>query len=147
MDCLGDTQDADYQIGPTLGIDDGQVIAVVGTLGTETGNATYVSLAVNRFPLLVGVANISDTDLAGTAEGFAGALQDDARLFYVYYVARDCSGLHPCLELSRKQVPVGESIKLLQRNYINPGSARGPDPARILNPVALVLDGRRRPAQ
>ena len=147
MNCLGDTQDADYQISPTLRIDDGEVIAAVGTLGTETGNATYVSLAANRFPLLVGVANLSDADLEGTAEDFAGALQHDARLFYVHYVARDCSGLHPCLELSRKLIPVGEAIKLLQRNYINPGSARGPDPARILNPVALVLDGRRRPTQ
>ena len=146
MDCLGDTQDADYQISPSLRIDDGQVIAVLGTLATRTGNATYVSLAVNRFPLLVGVANLSDTDLDGTAASFATSLQHDAGLFYVQYLARDCTGLHPCLELPRKVVPLGETIKLLQRNYVTPGSARGPAPAMLLNPVVVVLDGRHRPS-
>jgi hypothetical protein len=147
MDCLGDTQDADYQISQSLQIDDGQVIAAVGTLATETGNATYVSVSVNWFPQLVGVADISDVALTGTASAFAGALQSesDARRFYVHYVARDCTGLPHCLAIPRKLVPVGETIKLIQRNYVNPGSARGPDPAKMLNPVTIVLDGRSRP--
>jgi hypothetical protein len=145
MDCLGDTQDADYQISQSLRIDDGQVIAAVGTLATETGNATYVSVSVNWFPQLVGVDDLSDTDLTGTAADFAGALQADDRLFYVQYLARDCTGLPNCLEVPRKLVPVGGIIKLIQRNYVNPGSARGPDPAKLLNPVAIVLDGRTRP--
>lgn len=145
MDCLGDSPDADYQISASARIDDGQVIAVVGTLSTETGNATYTSLSVNWFPELVGVANINDTDLDGTAASFAGALQHDPNLFYVYYVARDCSGLAHCLAIPKKLVPTGEIIKFIQRNYVNPGSRSGPDPARILNPVALVLDGRSRP--
>ena len=145
MDCLGDTQDADYQISLSMSIDDGEVVAVVGTLATETGNATYVSLSVNWFPFLLGIKNISDTDLDGTAAAFAGAIQHDARLFYVHYVARDCTGLSPCVEISRRLVPSGEVIKLIQRNYVSPGSARGPDPTKILNPVAIVLDGRQRP--
>lgn len=102
------------------------------------------ALAVNRFPLLVGVANFSDTVLDGTAAAFAGALQHDARLCYVQYLARDCTGLHSCLELPRK-VPVGETVKLLRRNCVNPGSARSPDPAKLLNPIVIVLDGRHRP--
>jgi hypothetical protein len=142
MNCLGDTQDADYQISQSLHIDDGQVIAVVGTLATETGNATYVSLSVNWFPALVGVQNISDLELKGSAAAFAGALQHDARLFYVQYLARDCAGLHPCLEIPTKLVPVGEAIKVIQRNYVAPGSRRGPEPMRLLNPVAIVLRGR-----
>lgn len=120
MNCIGDTQDADYQIGPSLRIDDGEVIAVVGTLGTATGNATYVSLSVNRFEVLMGVANLNDAELAGTAAPFAGALQNDARLFYVHYAARDCTGLDPWLELPTTLVPAGEVIKFLQRNYIFP---------------------------
>lgn len=145
MDCLGDSQDADYQISGSAKIDDGQVIAVVGTLSTETGNATYSSLSVNWFPELVGVANIDDTSLKGTAASFAGALQHKPDLFYVYYIARDCSGLANCREISRKLVPTGDIIKLIQRNYINPGSSNGPDPNKILNPALLVLDGRYRP--
>jgi hypothetical protein len=145
MNCLGDTQDADYQISQSLHIDDGQVIAVLGTLATETGNATYASLSVNWFPALVGVQNISDTALKGSAAPFAGALLHEDRLFYVHYLARDCTGLYPCLEVGTKLVPVGETIKLIQRNYVNPGSRRGPEPAKLLNPIAIVLDGRARP--
>lgn len=145
MDCLGDSPDSDYQISPSLHIDDGQVIAVVGTLGTETGNATYVSLSINWFPALVGVQNIPDPQLRGTAAPFAGALQHEDRFFYVHYVARNCSGLHPCLEVSKKDVPLQGAIKAIQRNYVAPGSRSGPDPTRMLNPVAIVLDGRSRP--
>jgi len=139
MDCLGDTQDADYQISQSVQIDNGQVIAVIGTLSTETGNATYTSLSVNWFPELVGVMNIDDTDLKGTAASFATA---NSGLFYVFYVARDCTGLTNCREISTKLVPTGAIIKFIQRNYINPGSTNGPDPAMILNPVLIVFDGR-----
>ena len=146
MDCLGDTQDADYQISASAQIDNGQVIAVIGTLSTATGNATYTSLSVNWFPELVGVKNIDDTALNGTAASFASVLPDvDLGKFYVYYLARDCTGLEPCGEISKKLVPTGELIKLIQRNYVNPGSRRGPDPAKILNPVMVVLDGQPRP--
>lgn len=148
MNCLADNPDTDYQVvGPPLHIEDGEVIAVVGTLATATGNATYVSLGVNRFPALVGVANLSDVDLEGTAASFADAqLQHDAGLFYVYYLARDCTGLHPCLAISRTLFPVGETLKLMQRNYITPGSLVGPDPTKLLNPVAITLDGTARPS-
>ncbi len=145
MDCLGDTQDADYQISASAQIDNGQVIAVIGTLSTETGNANYTSLSVNWFPELVGVADINDTNLDRTAASFAGALQHNSDLFYVYYIARDCTGLAHCREVPTKLVPTGGTIKFIQRNYVNPGSRRGPDPAKILNPVAIVLDGRNRP--
>jgi hypothetical protein len=147
MNCLADNQDTDYQNTlPPLYLDDGQVIAAVGTLATATGNATYVSLGINRFPALVGVANLSDTDLEGTAASFQAALQHDAGLFYVYYLARDCTGLRPCLEIPRKLLPLGEMLKLMQRNYVTPGSTRGPDPAKVLNPFAIILDGRARPS-
>ncbi|MDE3186197.1 MAG: hypothetical protein KGM96_01570 [Acidobacteriota bacterium] len=144
MDCLGDSPDADYQISASAQIDDGQVIAVVGTLSKETGNALYTSLSVNWFPELVGVANIDDTELKGSASGIPGA-PSNSDLFYVYYVARDCTGLTHCIEIPTKLVPAGEIIKFIQRNYINPGSVSGPDPAKILNPVTIVLDGRNRP--
>jgi hypothetical protein len=97
---------------------------------------------VNWFPQLVGVANIDDTDLRGTAASFGTA---KSGLFYVYYVARDCSGLAHCREISKQLVPTGGLIKFIQRNYINPGSTNGPDPNKILNPVAIVFDGRHRP--
>ncbi len=143
MDCLGDTQDADYQISQSAPLDGGEVVAVVGVLSKETGNATYTSLSVNWFPELIGVLNIDDKELKGSAEDFGTANSD---LFYVYYVARDCTGLTHCREISKKLVPAGELIKFIQRNYINPGSSSGPDPKYILNPVTIVLNGTNRPA-
>jgi hypothetical protein len=154
MNCLGDTPDTDYQINlPMVLLDkvEGQeadpVIAAVGTLATATGNATYVSLGVNSFPELVAVANLSDEDLDGTATraGFGEVLGENAEKFYVYYLARDCTGLDPCLEIPTTLVAVGDQIKLMQRNYINPGSLSGPDPAKLLNPVVIILDGSGRP--
>jgi len=145
MNCVGDSQDADYQLSQSLHIDNGEVIAVVGTLGTETGNATYTSLSVNRFPLLMGVESIDDDKLKGSAVQFTGVVPDPSK-FYVYYLARDCSGLSPwCFEIPRQLVPQGETIKVIQRNYVNPGSTVGPDPTKVLNPVTIVLDGRHRP--
>lgn len=147
MDCLGDSQDADYQIsGGTYHIDSDQVIAVVGTLGTETGNATYTSLSVNWFPELVGVLNRDDTVLYGSAQKFKDALSDPALYtkFYVYYFARDCSGLYPwCQEIPRTEVPRGDTVKFVQRNYINPGSRRGADPYKVLNPVTIEFAGSK----
>jgi hypothetical protein len=138
MDCLGDNQDDEPQISAgTYHLDDGQVIAVVGTLGTETGNATYTSLSVNWFPELVGVLNLTDEDLKGSAIDFTS---DDR--FYVYYFARDCSGLPEkyCQEVSRQVVPKGDTIKIAQRNYVNPDTRRAPDPWQILNPVAIEFE-------
>lgn len=146
MDCLGDSQDDDFQISASGLLDENKVVAVIGTLATETGNATYTSLSVNWFPALVGIANIDDGDLKGSAAPFASALQNyPDRMFYVYYVARDCAGLDHCREISTKLVPRGELVKFIQRNYINPGSTTGPDPNKMLNPVAIELDGANRP--
>ena len=151
MNCLGDNQDDEPQISAgTYYLDDDQVIAVVGTLGTKTGNATYTSLSVNWVPQLVGVLNRDDTVLEESAKKFKDAISlSDPELykkFYVYYFARDCSGLYPwCQEIPITQVPRGDTIKILQRNYVTPGSRRGPDPHRVLNPVSIEFDGTDRP--
>ncbi len=143
MNCLGDNQDADYQISAgTYHLDDDQVIAVVGTLGTKTGNATYTSLSVNWFPELVGVLNRDDPVLEESAKKFQDELTNPYTKFYVYYFARDCSGLYPwCQEISKKLIPRGDTVKIIQRNYINPGSMRGPNPHAVLEPVAIEFDG------
>lgn len=147
MDCLGDNQDDEPQIsGGTYHLDDDQVIAVVGTLGTKTGNATYTSLSVNWFPELVGVLNRDDVVLEESAKKFKDALSNPELYtkFYVYYFARDCSGLYPwCQEVPGKLVPRGDTIKIVQRNYLNPGSTRGPDPTQVLNPISIQFDGKK----
>lgn len=158
MNCLGDGQDADYQISSgTFRLDDDQVIAVVGTLGTKTGNATYTSLSINWFPELVGVANRDDPVLEESAKRFKDKLTnpDLYTKFYVYYFARDCTGLYPwCQEIPRTMIAHGDTMKIVQRNYVNPpseaypNSRRGPDPRKMLNPVSIEFDGSpgKRPA-
>lgn len=143
--CLGDNSDADYQISPTVSLDAGEVLAVVGTLGTETRNATYVSLSVNWIPPLQGVLDISDGQLRGSAAPFAAAVGNVDSL-YVQYFARDCGALQNCVEVTEEMVPVGGALKVVQRNYVVPGSTRGPDPRLLVNPVPIVLDGSARPA-
>ncbi|SDS37891.1 hypothetical protein [Pseudomonas oryzae] len=146
MNCLGDTQDADYQISSSHHIDRGEVVAVVGTLGTMTGNATYTSLSVNWFPALVGLLNRDDPLLEGSAQRFQGKLSASHSNFYVYYFARDCTGLTPwCAEIPKTLLSPGEALKIIQRNYINPGTRRGPAPSMVLNPVSLEFDGNHRP--
>jgi hypothetical protein len=146
MNCLGDGQDTDtYRISPALGIEGGQVIAVLGTLATATGNATYVSLSVNRSAVLTGVANLSHLDLLGTAAALSGTVGNTGK-FYIYYFARDCAGLANCLALPESIIPKGEAIKIIQRNYIFPGTTRGADARLLLSPLVVTFDGTNRPS-
>ena len=146
MNCLGDTQDNDtYRIGPGVHIDNGEVVAVVGVLASKTGNATYVSLAINRWDVLTGVANLTQVELEGTASSLAQSVGFDTGDFFLYYLARDCTGLAHCTELPETILPRGETMKILQRNYIVPGTARGADAPQLLNPWVIVLDGTNRP--
>jgi hypothetical protein len=94
MNCLGDTQDADYQAGPTITPYDNTVIAVVGTLGKATGNAIYSALSVNWLKYLKGVANISDPDLQGSASRYSGAVLG-ARLHRADQLLQDHGGNGP----------------------------------------------------
>jgi hypothetical protein len=139
MNCLGDNQDTDYQLSPTVIPDDNTVIAVAGTLGTATGNATYVGLSVNRIADLTAVANVSDEDVQGSAALFSKAVADTDKL-YVQYFARNCTGIAHCLVITEDMIPKGAAIKIIQRNYVVPGTARGPDPTQLVNPVAIILD-------
>jgi len=139
--CIGDNWDATYHIHPPLPIDNDEIYAVAGTLGTKTGNATYVSLGMNQIPMIKGVLDISDKELEGSANEYSTEVNNTDKL-YLYYVSRNCSGLEQltkgrCLELS--MIPQGSRVAFVQRNYIKPGTQRGPDSALILPPMAVKL--------
>ena len=61
---------------------------MVGTLGTATGNATYVGLSVNDMSKLKGVLSVNDTELAGSAASYAGTV-DNTNKFFVHYLVPD----------------------------------------------------------
>lgn len=162
MNCLGDGQDASYFLAKSRALDSGQVYAVVGTLATQTGNATYVGLSVNDVSMLKGVANIPDTDpknldgdLTRSAEVFEGTGQDFDP-YFVHFFTRDCSAIEglaggACTSITEDMVPragdesapgdpdlVGK-FSAAVRAYVKPGTARGPDPSLQLRPRILTF--------
>jgi hypothetical protein len=159
MNCLGDTQDTSYHLGPLLALDNDEVYAVVGTLGTRTGNASYTGVSINDSFFKKGIANIDDAQLQDTAREFAGKVRN-ADMFYVYYITRKCSGLEAltggyCLSITESMIPpcppdaaaaCGYAL-VVQRNYIRPGTQRGPDSKLILEPRILKLRRTLDPAQ
>jgi len=125
--------------------DNGEVWAVIGTLGTRTGNATYVGLGLNNFRLRLGARNIEYTRLEGSAAHYGDGIGNLDKLF-VYYFARDCDGLESwthgyCMEVedSPLVLPVGDKAAFTERDYIMPGTQRGPDSTQLLPSRALKL--------
>ena len=136
----------------------GEVFAVVGTLATETGNATYAALSANDLSMMAGVANALDTDLKdsegnvvikglrGSADSYASTLENTDK-FFVYYFAWDCNmltgvpGGDNCAPLPADLLPPDEGDPALRgtftiglRDYIAPGTQRGPDYSKLLTP-------------
>ena len=153
MNCLGDTQDSSYQAAPgNLSLDHGEVYAVAGTLGTETDNATYVGLSVNDSLMVKGIANISGDELMGTAVSYAAGGINNIDKYYVYYFARNCSDILAltggnCLSITEEMIPVCSAptthtcdyLKLAVRNYVVPGTRRGPEETLLQHPKLLKL--------
>jgi len=144
MDCAGDTQDASYGFCPGITFDDGEEWAVIGTLGTETGNATYVGVGLNNFRLRLGAKNVEYTKLKGSAAFYGNVANLDK--FFVYYFARDCDGLEAwthgyCAEVEDSELvlPAGDRAAFTERDYIVPGTQRGPDSTMLLTSRALRL--------
>ena len=135
MNCLADTQDTSYAGTANVYLEneagDPFLYAVVGTLGTETGNATYTSLAVYRAAVVMGVANVEDGQLLQSQSYFPqepNAFNNQDK-FYLWYFARNCAAAPEaiCTEINEDQIPLGEPMKLALRNYIRPGDVRGPN--------------------
>jgi len=71
QNCMLDNGDTSYQLYGRMSLDNGQIYAVAGTLGTETGNATYVGFGINQIPILKGVADLCQDNLLSTAKAYA----------------------------------------------------------------------------
>lgn len=151
MNCLADTQDTTYQGTMNQSLDNGEIYAVVGTLGTETGNATYVGLSVNDSLILKGIANINSDQLKNTALDYTGQV-NNAEKFYVYYFTRDCTDIQSltagnCFSITETMIPICSDpttqtchyLKLVQREYIYPTTRRGTDSTKTLSPRLLKL--------
>jgi hypothetical protein len=149
MNCLAPTEDTAYFMSKRLPLDDATVYAVLGTLGTETGNATYVGLGLNDSLTQMGFDNIDDGMLAGSASALG--VPNHERL-YLQYFARDCERIKSltegsdCYAIGDKlpycddpDDPSCSVLVLSVRNYLFPGSQRGPDPELTQRPVVIRL--------
>jgi hypothetical protein len=156
MNCLAPDEDAAYFMSKRLWLPDNRVYAVIGALGVQTGNATYVGLGLNSSVTQLGFDNIEDYNLAGTANAYTAVPNHD-RLFLQYF-ARDCTGEKlealtagsPCYSIGDllPDCPDPEHdpdtlkcamLVLSMRNYLLPGSQRGPAPELTLNPLVIPL--------
>ncbi len=160
--CLGDGQDASYFFMPPQPLDSRQVYALVGTLGTKTGNATYNGLSINDASLLKGVGNVPDrdpsspdTDLEGSASGYAATVANHDK-FFVHFFTRDCDALRgltdgACTTITDRMVPPITDVTAPGdphlhgfftaglRSYVKPGTARGPTTKFMKDPVTGKL--------
>ncbi|MHC1698587.1 MAG: hypothetical protein AB9919_11115 [Geobacteraceae bacterium] len=143
QDCLGDNWDASYQLLPPHSLDHGEIYAIAGTLGTETGNATYTALSINQKSRFKGVKNIPHEVLQGSANGYSPEVSNTDKLFLVYFT-RNCSDVKDltddhCIEVPTTLIPEGDKLVFAVRDYIKPGTQRGPDSALILPAQMLQL--------
>lgn len=153
MDCLGDQQESALFFSQPQPLDDGQIYAVIGTLATTTGNATYSALSVNSFSLFKGAANVLDNLLAGSANAYAPTVANPDK-FFVWYFARDCEAIARltdgnCTAITPDMVPLrGDTtapgdpslhgtFDVGLRDYIKPGTTRGPDASKLITPRML----------
>ena len=160
MNCLGDGQDASYFFAPPRQLDTGRIYAAVGTLATETGNATYVGLSVNDASLLKGALNVDGKKLKGSASSYYSEVPDPALLekFFVHFFTRDCDAIADltdgaCTTITPDMIPLADDDKapgdpdqhgkfsMAVRAYVSPESeyGRGPDPQLQLPPHALTF--------
>lgn len=135
MNCNVDQQEAGLYFTSPRALDSGQVLAIVGTLATETGNAVYVGLSANDASVMGGVANVMDTDVNGP-DGLIKGLKGSA----------DSYGVENCSPTDRVPVepPMGDPdlrgmFIIALRDYIATGTARGPDPSKLLTPRILTF--------
>jgi hypothetical protein len=149
MNCLAPNEDAAYFMSSRLWLTDNKVYALVGALGTRTGNATYVGVGLNSSVTQLGFANIDDGMLTGTADGYAWPNDDR---FFVQYFARDCAGLE-ALTAGSHCYSIGDrlpdcedpadltcaNLVLSVRDYLLPGTQRGPLPELTLSPRIIGL--------
>jgi hypothetical protein len=158
MNCNVDQQESSLYFSSLSSLDSGQVLAIVGTLATETGNAIYVGLSANDASILGGVANVMDTDvigpdgpikgLRGSADRYATRVNNTGK-FFVHYFTKDCSVLRPedvenCSATDGVEPAIGDpalrgKFIIVLRDYIAVRTQRGPDISKLLTPRVLTF--------
>lgn len=154
----GDQTDAGLFGTRALPLDSGELYAVVATLATETGNATYVGLSINAASTYLAPAGLVDGQLEGSADAYADEVRNTDKLF-VHFFTRRCDvlgdvlppGRNDCTEIDEGMVPKQGDPDALGdptlhgmfwpgiRDYLVPGDTHGPDTRKLLRPRILTF--------
>ena len=108
MNCDGDNSDTALFYSHPVPLDSGQVYAVVDTLATQTGNATYVGLSINDAASLFTSVEPPGHAAERLRGGYASTVKNTGK-FFVHYYTRNCNVLEPMLgmtNLARDCTPV-----------------------------------------
>ena len=149
MNCQADAQDTTYIGSQQGGLDNQEVYAVMGSMATLTGNATYVNVSVYEAAEFYGVVSIDNTQIEGSAANFCASGDctgiNNVDKFYLFYLTRDCQslGLSNCFSIGPDKIAPGKQFKIVQRTYIKPGTERGPDSTKLVLPLMFQLDGSK----
>lgn len=149
-DCLGEVSDTVYAAGPadvllsdgTLTLGPTDRLIVYGVNHEASGLATYANVVVNLWSKRAGVATFESPDMPGSADAYLPDHPDRGSLFVVE-IARACGGRPHCLELSESfpGVPADETLALLFRAYLQPGSTVAPPAAALVTERVLRVTG------
>jgi hypothetical protein len=105
-------------------------------------------VGLNNFRLRLGAKSVDYTELEESAAPYEEFEGDPANLekLFVYYFARNCKDIEPlthgyCMEVETTPLvlPVGDRAAFTERDYIKPGTQRGPDSDQLLPSRALKL--------
>jgi hypothetical protein len=116
-------------------------------------------LSVNNAATFLAPTGVTDPTLKGSADGYATVNNTDK--FFVHYFTRDCTDLKnapgllvkpaDCTEIDTDMVPKQGDTKAPGdptlfgmfmtwiRDYVAPGTARGPDTTKLLRPRILTF--------
>lgn len=139
-ECLGDNNDTPYfaSILPVT-LDADERIVVFGVRHDRTDLATYVGLSVNATEGQVAIAGFTGTDAEGSAAVYLDSPESDS--LFAMILARDCAGESFCVEIPTGTLgaDLDETVTLLWRAYLQPGTQTGPSGDDLVAPRYLKI--------
>jgi len=141
--CAGEIRDRFTAVASPFQLNDDAPHAVVfGVNHERTGKATYSSFSLQTYEGQIGIESVDSTQMPGSAAFYLPdePLVDD---LYAWTLSRDCSAREEsCLEVPETcpGIPLGASIKITVRAYLEPTTGAAPTPQELLGDRMLRFE-------
>jgi len=142
MECWGDNRDSRYREsvrGMNLSLNTDDFIIGLGVIHTNFNKATYTSLSVYWLEKTMGVGGVVDTQMDGSANTYIPN-DPNNKYLYAYKFSRNCSSSEQyCYTVPYEfpGVPLNQTIRFIERAYVEPTTLVGPTYNTTLGPVFL----------